>query len=37
MGGWEGSTGSGAAYVNKGGVEGIGFEGAWLIVGVGGV
>jgi hypothetical protein len=32
MGGWEGSAGSGAAYVNKGEVEGVGFEGPWLIV-----
>jgi len=32
VGGWEGSTGSGAAYVNRGGVEGIGFEDPWLIV-----
>ena len=32
MGGWEGSTGSGAVYVNKGEVEGVDFEDPWLIV-----
>lgn len=35
MGGWGVSAGSGAAYVNKGELEGIGFEGPWFIRGGG--